>query len=113
VTSPAIKDVPPDIVDAMWRGDTDYLDEVAPCRCCCHEHTFDDCPARTWSACRGQYAMTRAETASWKDHYALFHGMSEARFYGFEPVIACPYCGETGTHIADDGLERCVGCGCH
>jgi hypothetical protein len=26
--------------------------------------------------------------------------------------LAC-MCGETATHIADDGLVRCVGCGCH
>jgi hypothetical protein len=30
---------------AMWDSDTALLDELAPCRCCCHEHTFEDCPA--------------------------------------------------------------------
>lgn len=35
---------------ALWAGDTDTLDELAHCRCCCHEHTFEDCLAPLWVA---------------------------------------------------------------
>lgn len=27
-------------------------DLYAPCSCCCHEHTFRLCLARTWGGCR-------------------------------------------------------------
>ena len=49
---------------AMWAGDVGLLSELAPCRCCCHEHTFEDCVARLWNGCRGGCAggpPTRAE----------------------------------------------------
>jgi hypothetical protein len=26
---------------AMWGGELDALWELAPCRCCCGEHTFE------------------------------------------------------------------------
>jgi hypothetical protein len=38
----------------MWAGDTETLDAIAGCRCCCREHTSPNCPARLWNACRGQ-----------------------------------------------------------
>lgn len=60
-----------EIASAMWAGDTDRLDELAPCRCCCHEHTFDDCPARLWHACRGQGMPTHDDLKSWADHYGM------------------------------------------
>jgi len=66
---------------AIWRGDTDALDELAHCRCCCHQHTFEFCPARVWGGCRGQYTMTHAEEQAWVKHYQHFHGMTEAEFF--------------------------------
>jgi hypothetical protein len=62
----------------MWAGDVDLLDELAPCRCCCHEHTFESCEAREWGGCRGQGTMTRAEELSWAKHY----GMTLEEFFG-------------------------------
>ncbi len=41
---------------AIWSGDTYRLHELAPCHCCCEEHTFSDCPARAWYGCRGQWS---------------------------------------------------------
>ena len=60
-----------EIKAAMWAGDTDRLHEIAPCCCCCDEHTFESCPARLWSACRGQGTPTHADLMSWADHYGM------------------------------------------
>ena len=72
----------PEMSQALWNGDMDKLHELAPCRCCCHEHTFEDCSAREWFGCRGQYAMTRADEESWIRHYSSAHSMSREQFYG-------------------------------
>ncbi len=80
----SLKDIPKEIADAMWAGDTDKLDELAPCRCCCHEHTYDNCPARQWNGCRGQMSFTYAEEQAWAKHYETHHGMTEGEFYGFD-----------------------------
>ena len=68
-----------EIETAMWAGDTDRLHEIAGCGCCCDEHFFEDCPARTWGGCRGQHSMTRVARESWRKHY----GMTETQFYGY------------------------------
>jgi hypothetical protein len=73
--------LPPVLAKAVWEGDVDLLNDLAPCRCCCHEHTLESCEARLWGGCRGQYTMTRAEALSWARHYELFHGMSEEQFF--------------------------------
>lgn len=49
------KGIPKEILDAMWKGDTVYLWEVAPCNCCCVEHFFINCKARVWHGCIAQY----------------------------------------------------------
>jgi len=69
---------------AMWEGDVATLEELAPCGCCCAEHTFGPgCPAYQWGGCRGQgVGDERAEEESWKRHYMAEHGMTEAQFYG-------------------------------
>lgn len=67
--------------EAMWAGDVNVLHELAPCRCCCDEHTFEDCPARAWVGCRGQSTMTRAEQESWARHYQTHHGMTQEEFF--------------------------------
>ena len=67
---------------AMWAGRGDALDELAPCHCCCDEHTHDWCPARVWGGCRGQGAMSRADYEAWFAHYARFHGMTRKEFEG-------------------------------
>jgi hypothetical protein len=72
---------PKELERAMWEGDTDRLDELAHCRCCCYEHTFEDCPARLWYGCRGQGSLTRAEVMSWARHYERFHGMTLEEFF--------------------------------
>lgn len=74
------------IEEAMWDGDLELLDELAHCRCCCHEHTYEDCPARLWNGCRGSGAMTRADVESWVQHYAAHHGMTRAAFFGEEAM---------------------------
>lgn len=74
--------LPADIRRAIWEGDVDYLVEVAPCQCCCGEHTFGPgCPAYVWGGCRGQGSMTREEVDSWATHYERFHGMSRDQFF--------------------------------
>jgi hypothetical protein len=70
---------------AMWAGDVDTLHELAPCGCCCHEHTFSSCAARVWGGCRsglGPGETLEGDEQAWKEHYARFHGMTEAQFYG-------------------------------
>jgi hypothetical protein len=64
----------------MWAGDEELLWELAPCRCCCHEHTFEGCEARQWNGCRGQYTMTYADFESWARHYEKYHGMTRQQF---------------------------------
>ncbi|WNM70189.1 hypothetical protein [Myxococcus phage Mx1] len=49
------------IKDAMFRGDTSRLHELAPCSCCCEEHYHLPCPAHAWMGCRGSYAADRTE----------------------------------------------------
>ena len=73
-----------ELARAMWEGDVDRLRELAGCDCCCADHTFEGCPARTWGGCRGQDSMTRTEEKSWLRHYVENHGMTEAQFYGTE-----------------------------
>jgi hypothetical protein len=46
------KNTPKEIEDLMWAGKTDDLRKEFPCKCCCEEHTFADCPARYWGGCR-------------------------------------------------------------
>ena len=70
---------------AVWEGDVDALTELAPCKCCCAEHTFTTgCPAYAWGGCRGQGAETPADRESWVQHYMKFHGMTRAAFFGAE-----------------------------
>lgn len=71
---------------AIWAGDVETLDRLAPCRCCCSEHTFGPaCPAWVWAGCRGYdtSGMTmHQEYEAWLAHYARFHGMTEDQFNG-------------------------------
>ena len=69
------------ISNAMWAGDIDLLNQLAPCRCCCADHTFEDCPARSWFACRGQNNSPFADRESWFRHYEKFHGMTREQFF--------------------------------
>ena len=78
------------LADAMWAGDLDKLQELAPCDCCCGEHTFPNCEARLWGGCRSGMPYgwgpedDHRELVSWQRHYERFHGMSESAFYGYE-----------------------------
>ncbi len=71
---------------AMWAGDENACHEIAPCRCCCDEHTFPCCEARLWGGCRGgrPYGWGPeeefGEAEAWRAHY----GMTKAEFYGME-----------------------------
>lgn len=65
----------------MWAGDRDRLDELAPCRCCCFEHTFTTCPARVWAGCRGYGSEATLTDDDWQRFYAETRGMSAATFY--------------------------------
>lgn len=81
----ALDKLAPDLVTAIWAGDVDTLQDLAPCICCCHEHTFGaGCPAYAWGGCRGQGSMTRSEQEEWAVNYERFHGMSRDQFYGAE-----------------------------
>lgn len=69
------------VQEAMWNGDTALLQEIAACGCCCDEHTFEDCPARLWGACRGQGTPTRADLEGWIQHYEKTRGMTRDEFW--------------------------------
>ena len=71
------------IEQAMW-GDVETLCDLASCICCCDEHTFESCPARVWSGCRGSGSMTRAEMESWAEHYRDTRRMTPNEFFGLE-----------------------------
>jgi hypothetical protein len=76
-------DLSPEMRCAIWEGDVERLWELAPCRCCCHEHTYGrGCPAYAWGGCRGQGTMTNEDIESWARHYERFHGMTREQFYG-------------------------------
>lgn len=71
---------------AVWAGDQALLFRLAPCRCCCDEHTFESCLARAWHGCVGQFGddyPTQADVESWVRVYAA-HGMTRAEFFGGE-----------------------------
>jgi len=69
----------PELKNAIWAGDMDKVHALAPCRCCCVDHTFDDCLARAAGVCRGQgeptFAERRSDEASWARHYKEHHGI--------------------------------------
>lgn len=67
-----------DLEAAMWAGDLDALCELAPCKCCCFEHTFSTCPARAWGGCRGQDAP---DGHAWAEYYMQARGWTVARFF--------------------------------
>lgn len=71
---------------AIWAGDIETLDKLAPCGCCCSEHTDLDCPARYWNGCRSGLGPGEQpyDGEAWAEHYAKLHGMSEAEFYDWE-----------------------------
>lgn len=75
------------IDQAIWTGDVATLHESAPCRCCCSEHTFENCPARAWFGCRGSFTdeIESAERSSWERVYAAA-GMSLEEFYDLPAV---------------------------
>jgi hypothetical protein len=82
-----MNDLQRQIEDAMWAGDVEKLDELAPCRCCCWEHTFGrGCPAYAWGGCRGQDSAEDPanDYEGWARHYERFHGMTRGEFDGNE-----------------------------
>ncbi len=72
------------IKQAMWIGNVGWLQRYAPCKCCCAEHTYENCIAREWFGCRGQNTMTRTEEESWARHYQVHHGMSCDEFFDIQ-----------------------------
>ncbi len=71
------------VLRAMWAGDTDTLWDIAPCRCCCADHTYCDCQARLWGGCRGglPFGEERDDEHSWLKFYAQSRGMTQEQFY--------------------------------
>lgn len=67
---------------AIWAGDTETLDRLAPCRCCCADHTFSNCLARAWHGCRGSSADTQ-DADAWAAFYERERGMSRGEFFGY------------------------------
>lgn len=53
---------PPEMVALMWAGDTERLQELYPCECCCKEHTHTTCPARHYNGCRSGLPYGVAES---------------------------------------------------
>jgi hypothetical protein len=86
-----------EVQNAIWRGDDHFLFRALPCKCCCDEHTFGDCPARRWYGCRGQSSvndLSSAEVEAWVAHYGRHHGMSRDQFFGLAR-------GDSGQRTAD------------
>lgn len=81
-SSPYDDDLFDAFVEALWRGDTDLLGDLAHCDCCCDEHTSYACPARAWNDCRGQDDLDLDEE-SWYRVYAISRGMTRADFFCF------------------------------
>jgi hypothetical protein len=69
--------------EAIWAGDVDRLYDLAPCKCCCADHTFSNCPARQWNGCRGQDSE-QYDSKKWFEFYKATRGMTEAEFYGID-----------------------------
>lgn len=74
--------------EAIWAGDVDTLDEMAPCVCCCSEHTHLGCPAREWRGCRSGLGPGEEpyDESAWMRHYKANHGMTEREFYCVEEI---------------------------
>ena len=75
---------------AVWAGDERTLYELAPCHCCCHEHTFEDCVARALGrrprlGCGGGHPRPppRGRVVG-LGYYGQAHGMTRAEFFGGE-----------------------------
>lgn len=63
--------------EAAWDGDDERLRDLAPCSCCCADHTFSYCPARLWDGCRSglEYGVDHlADERSWREHYDKWRG---------------------------------------
>jgi len=60
-----------ELENAIWAGDINKLHELAPCVCCCAEHTHEWCPARAWEGCRGQGSVTSKDIDEWARHYGM------------------------------------------
>jgi hypothetical protein len=76
-----------ELAQAIWAGDQDKLWELAPCRCCCDEHTFSNCPARVWGGCKSGLEPgvdDGREAQEWQQFYEREHGMSRETFYGLD-----------------------------
>lgn len=71
-----------DLERAIWEGDTDRLHELAPCRCCCAEHYYPNCPAVAWSGCRG--AQDHDDIEAWQKFYEETRGMPREVFFGLD-----------------------------
>lgn len=62
---------------AMWACDTDTLNRLAGCICCCADHTFgSNCPAHRWGGCRGGsgfmcLGMSMDDVRGWAKHYGM------------------------------------------
>ena len=70
--------------EALWSGNMDRLQELAPCACCCHEHTFTGCPARLWGGCRSGLAPGAISVESDVAGWAEFYGWTVERFLNEE-----------------------------
>lgn len=68
---------------AIWADDRATLDRLAPCDCCCWEHTFLYCDARIWNGCRSGLGLGEIayDERAWAQHYKQYHGMSKEEFY--------------------------------
>lgn len=65
---------------AIWAGDQDLCDYIAPCMCCCADHTSEVCPARKWHGCRGQHTMTHQQEEAWFLHYKKYYNFTREDF---------------------------------
>lgn len=71
--------------EAMWSGNVDRLHELAPCDCCCDEHTSVHCPAREWNGCKSGLAPGEDEDdrSWWVAYYEQTRGMTATEFFAW------------------------------
>ena len=76
------------IHQAMWDNDEDKLKELAPCGCCCSDHTFMCCPARHWGGCGGGGLGEKSIDMIGDDYqkwYEQTRGMTMDDFFSYKP----------------------------
>lgn len=88
-----------EVEEAMWAGDQERLHDLAPCNCCCSEHTSSWCLARLWGGCRGGDGSDEIDVEGWASHYKMTRDEFE------NPVSEDPYREPARPAELDEGFD--------